>query len=61
MNSLEKVKIFTPLQKLAKECRRLGQINCFQRLRKVAQSPMNRQSGHTVDKFEGARLAHLQR
>ena len=39
--SLEKLKIFTPLQKLPKNLRDLGKCNCCQRLWKVAQSSIN--------------------
>ena len=48
MISLQKRKIFTPLQKIALECWWFGQINWWQRFYKVAQSPINRQSGHTA-------------
>ena len=46
MISLEKLKILT-LTKIAQECGRFGQINCDQRLWKVAQSPISAQSGYT--------------
>ena len=39
---LEKLKILTPLQIIAKECRRFDTINCGQRVWKVVQSPINR-------------------
>ena len=34
---------FDPCTKIALECGRFGQINCCQRLQKLAQSPKNRQ------------------
>ena len=40
--SLVKFTILSPLQKLPKNVRYLGKINCYQRLWKVAQSPINR-------------------
>ena len=39
---------FDTFTKIAKECRRIGQINCCQRLQKLAQSPKIAQSGHTA-------------
>ena len=38
---------FDNFTKIALECERFGQINCCQRLRKVAQSPKIAQYGHT--------------
>ena len=42
MISLEKLNILTPLHKLPKNVGDLGKLNCWQRLWKVAQSPINR-------------------
>ena len=42
MISLEKLEIFDTFTKIAWECGRFGQINCCQRLWKVAQSSINR-------------------
>ena len=39
---LEKLQILTPLQKLPKNLERIGEINCAQRLYKVAQISINR-------------------
>ena len=36
-----KIKDVDTVTKIAKECRRFGKINCCQRLKKVAQSPIN--------------------
>ena len=41
MISQRKMKDFDTFTKIAWECRRLGQINCCQRLWKVSQSPIN--------------------
>ena len=41
MISTEKIKDLDTFTKIAKECNRFGQINCCQRLWKVAQSPIN--------------------
>ena len=42
------MKIFDTLQKFPKTCVQFGQNNYCHRLSKVAQSAINRQSGHTV-------------